>query len=68
MNGINLRRKGRRVVQHELIPRTLNEFFISDLPVILKFPREGEIIIDGANLTSSWTEKGLVFQRGYIGR
>lgn len=47
---------------HKLIPRTSTEFYISDLPVILNFPREGEIIIDGASLTSRWTEKGLVFQ------
>lgn len=50
--------------KHTLIPRTSTEYYINDLPVILKFPRVGEIVIDGACLTSRWTEKGLIFRRG----
>ncbi|NUU61590.1 hypothetical protein [Paenibacillus agri] len=49
--------------KHKLIARTSTEFYINDLPVILNISREGEIEIDGASLTSRWTEKGLVFLR-----
>lgn len=50
--------------KHKLIPRTFTEYYINDLPVILNFPNASEIVIDGASLTSRWTEKGLVFRRG----
>jgi hypothetical protein len=46
----------------KLVPRSSTEYYIHDLPVIIRF--EGErIIIEGEQLCDRWTTYGTIFHK-----
>lgn len=45
----------------KLIPKSTNEFYIENLPVILKFKTPNKIVIEGEQLIDRWTTFGTEF-------
>ncbi|RAV13617.1 hypothetical protein [Paenibacillus contaminans] len=49
--------------QRRLYPRSDDEAYIRDLPVILHVESNDKIITKGSQLTGRWTESGLIYKR-----
>lgn len=50
-------------VRRRLYPRSGDEAYIRDLPVILHVESNDRIVTKGSQLTSRWTESGLTYKR-----
>jgi hypothetical protein len=46
-----------------LIPKAQDEFFVQNLPVVLRFESADEIVISGDQICERWTTLGTVFER-----
>ena len=44
-----------------LAPKSENEFYVECLPVILRFEKQGQLVISGMQIIAPWTTTGLIY-------
>ncbi|RZT15586.1 hypothetical protein [Fictibacillus sp. BK138] len=49
-----------------LIPRNENEFYVEDLPIILRFEKPDKVVVIGEQLIDRWTANRTIFVRRII--